>query len=495
MASAKKTKGEPRQPEEVSDGAFRAFWDALQERVPYAQHIAEADARKWLAQVSSEAERGGQPVEWHIRRLGNRHGPLVGGSEIGVLLSAARKLPAPFGKTPGMLFDEKMLRRIVPSNIAMRFGAQREAQVAQKFSEQVGDRGWVRDTEGLSLLERHAQSGGFQTLAYSPDDLFRLPDGRRFLIDYKTPYSGTIPDKEPFSYVAQLHQGKIVLEEQCGLSVDGMLLVYGEHPDSLAHPQSLALHYFQVDFDPELAAEIPVVAQDFAQALMENRRPSVLEESVAERLKQLDLEYVLLMSQIGELQSRADAIKANMSEILASLPVADTTGAREETLSKPTIGFKSDHPDALMSLIQDVVPEVLEDEKTLSAWRKSGGLDLAKVQAYLEEQKVDLQPLSAPDTWDIGKIAKDPRIVASGVLDEALSRGVISRSVGWRVSRDAEEAAQRLALDRQSQALASDFADDPEWQDPADFDETLSPDGFLPQREESVVQSESLSDD
>ena len=442
----KKGKGARAEKVEISDADFQAFWDAVQERVPYAGHVDTAGARGWLTQVVNDAPFGAHPVEWYVRRLGNGNGPLVGGSEIGILLSAERHLPAPFGKTPGILFDEKMLRRYQPSNIATRFGSERESQVADAFLEQVVPRGWARDTEGLSVLEAYAKSGGFKTLAYSPDDLFLLPDKRRFLIDYKTPYSGFVPEKEPFSYVAQLHQGKLVLEDQCGLPVDGMLLVYGEHPESMGKPESLKLHYFQVDFDPQLAADIPVAAQRFAQALMENARPCVLDPEAVEKLRSLDVEYVLLTAELKDLQERADGIKAGMSKIMESLSVTDITGAREETLSTLAASFKTEKPDALISMIQDVIPEVLEDAKTLAAWQKKGTLDLTKVQAYLEEQKVDLQPLMAPDTWDTGKIVKDSRVVASGVLDDAMAQGVVSRVISWRVPSGAEEKVKSLQL-------------------------------------------------
>lgn len=394
---------------EISDADFQAFWDAVQDRVPYAGHVDAAGARGWLTQVVNDAPFGAHPVEWYVRRLGNGNGPLVGGSEIGILLSAERHLPAPFGKTPGILFDEKMLRRYQPSNIATRFGSERESQVADAFLEQVVPRGWARDTEGLSVLEEYAKSGGFKTLAYSPDDLFLLPDKRRFL-------------------------------------VDGMLLVYGEHPESMGKPESLKLHYFQVDFDPQLAADIPVAAQRFAQALMENARPCVLDPEAVEKLRSLDVEYVLLTAELKDLQERADGIKAGMSKIMESLSVTDITGAREETLSTLAASFKTEKPDALISMIQDVIPEVLEDAKTLAAWQKKGTLDLTKVQAYLEEQKVDLQPLMAPDTWDTGKIVKDSRVVASGVLDDAMAQGVVSRVISWRVPSGAEEKVKSLQL-------------------------------------------------
>ena len=441
MAFAEKPKkGKGARPEkvEISDDDFQTFWDAVQDRVPYAEHIDATNARNWLTQVVNDAPFGAHPVEWYVRRLGNGNGPLVGGSEIGILLSAERRLPAPFGKTPGILFDEKMLQRYQPSNIATRFGSKRESQVASAFLEQVVPRGWTRDTEGLAVLEDYAKSGGFKTLAYSPDDLFLLPDKRRFLIDYKTPYSGFVPEKEPFSYVAQLHQGKIVLEEQCGLQ--------GEHHESIAKPESLKLHYFQVDFDPQLAADIPVAAQRFAQALMENARPCVLDTEAVEKLRSLDMEYVLLTAELKALQERADGIKAGMSKIMESLSVTDITGAREETLSTLAASFKAEKPDALISMIQDVIPEVLEDAKTLAAWQKKGTLDLAKVQAYLEEQKVDLQPLTGPDTWDTGKIVKDSRVIASGVLDDAMAQGVVSRVISWRVPGGAEEKAKSLQL-------------------------------------------------
>ncbi len=444
----------PREPVKVSDAEFEAFWDTVQSRVPYARHIDPEKARAWQEQVLNDSPEGVHPLEWYVRRMGNAHGPLVGGSEIGILMSAARHLPAPFGKTPGILFDEKMMLRYQASNAATRFGSKRESQVADAFMAQVAPKGWTRDVNGLAALTNHAKEGGFRDhLAYSPDDLFLLPDKRRFLVDYKTPYSGVIPQKEPFSYVAQLHQGKLVLEEQCGLQVDGMLLVYGEHPESLAKPKSLDLHFYQVDFDAQLASEIPVVAKAFAQALMANERPSVLDEVSAEALKALDMDYVLLTAQIKVLQDRADLTKSRMSEIMEGLSAADITGAREETLSTLAASYKAEDPERLVALLQDAVPEIFDDAKTMKAWRKKGGLDVDKVVAYLEEQKVNMQPFMGPDTWDGGKIAKDARVIASGALDDALAQGIVSRSVSWRVS---DKAILKATIAQEEKARLDD---------------------------------------
>lgn len=107
-----------RKPVKVSDADFDAFWDKVQDHVPYANHIDSEKARAWQEQVLNDSPDGVHPLEWYIRRMGNVHGPLVGGSEIGILMSAARHKPAPFGKTPGILFDEKMMRRYQASNAA-----------------------------------------------------------------------------------------------------------------------------------------------------------------------------------------------------------------------------------------------------------------------------------------------------------------------------------------------------------------------------------------
>jgi len=291
-------------------------------------------------------------------------------------------------------------------------------------------------------------------MAYSPDDLFLLPDGRRFLIDYKTPYAGIIPQKEPFAYVAQLHQGKIVLEEQCDLPVDGMLLVYGEHPESLAKPESLKLHFYRVDFDADLAKEIPVVAREFAQALMNNERPSVLDRDSIAEIRALDLDYIRVTSQIRALQERADRIKARMSGILEGLSATDMVGAGEETLSSMSVIYKIEDPDRLMSLLQEAAPEILEDTKTLESWRKKGGLDIGKVTAYLKEQQVDLEPFLGPDTWDSGKIVKDERVISSGALENAMDQGIVSRSIVWRVSEKAVQKAAALETERVMQDAA-----------------------------------------
>ncbi|MHB1881929.1 MAG: hypothetical protein ACYCPA_07055 [Acidithiobacillus sp.] len=414
-----------RAPVQVSDADFEAFWENVQNRVPYAGHIDPEKARAWQERVLNDAPADGHPLEWYIRRMGNAHGPLVGGSEIGILMSAARHLPAPFGKTPGILFDEKMMLRYQTSNAATRFGSQRESQVADVFMAQVAPKGWTRDADGLAALASHAKEGGFRDhLAYSPDDLFLLPDNRRFLIDYKTPYSGVIPQKEP---------------------------LYGEHPESLAKPESLKLHFYQVDFDAQLAREIPVVAKAFARALMANERPSVLDEASAEKLKALDLDYVRLTGQIKALQEQADMTKSRMSEITEGLSAADITGAREETLSTLAASYKTEDPERLVALLQDAVPEIFDDAKTMKAWRKKGGLDIDKVVVYLEEQKVDLQPFMGPDTWDGGKIAKDARVIASGALDDALAQGIVSRSVSWRVSDKAILKAAVLQAEKAQQ--------------------------------------------
>jgi outer membrane lipoprotein-sorting protein len=475
-----------RAPVHVSDEDFKAFWDTVQNRVPYARHIDPKNARAWQERVLNDSSAGAHPLEWYIRRMGNAHGPLVGGSEIGILMSAARHLPAPFGKTPGILFDEKMMVSYQGSNVATRFGSEHEKEVADAFMEKVASRGWKRDEKALEVVMKYAKEGDFRNhLAYTPDDIFLLPNNQRFLIDYKIPYSGVIPQKEPFSYIAQLHQGKIVLEDQCGLQVDGMLLVYAEHPESLAKPESLNLHFFQVDFNENLAREIPVVAREFAQALMNNERPSVLDHESASRLKSLDMDYVWITDQIKALQEQADSIKSNMSEIMESLPAADITAVREETLSTPAVSYKVEDNDRLVALLQDATPELFGDAKATESWRKKGGVNVDKLLAYLEEQKVDLQPFMEPDTWDVGKIVKDDRVLASGALDAALSQGIVSRSISWRVSEKARLEAARL---REEEARLSDAWVE-EWVEAENSDAPIlqNEDGF-------VVLDEDVSD-
>ncbi|MHB8355033.1 MAG: hypothetical protein ACYDCF_11445, partial [Burkholderiales bacterium] len=448
MAFADKTEKTSalREPVQVSDADFEAFWAMVQDRVTYAEHIDPQAARTWQEKVLNDYDT--HPLEWYVRRMGNSHGPLVGGSEIGILLAARHKLPAPFGKTPGKLFDEKMMQAYMPSNKATRFGTVRESVVAAAFLEKVSKMGWQRDAEGLDALANHARDGNFiHHMAYSPDDLFLLPNGQRFLIDYKTPYSGVTPEKEPFSYVAQLHQGKLVLEEQCGLRIDGMMLVYGEHPESLAKPAQMNLHFYNVDFNQDLATEIPVAAREFAQALMDGVRPCVLEDQAVARLKQLDQEFVLLMAQIRDMEDRAQGLKAEMTEIVETLPAVDVAGAREETLATVAASYKVEDVDRLVALLQDAAPELFDDEKTMTAWTKKGVLDVDRVVAYLVEQKVDIHQFETGSTWDGGKIAKDARVIASGALDDALAQGIISRSLSWKVSDKAiQKAEQRMAV-------------------------------------------------
>ncbi|MBU2741474.1 hypothetical protein [Acidithiobacillus albertensis] len=330
-------------PVQVSDADFADFWTQVQERVPYAHHIDPAAARSWQEQVFNDAPEGVHPLAWYIRRMGNAHGPLVGGSEIGILMSAERHLPAPFGKTPGILFDEKMMRRYQASNAATRFGTKREAQIADAFVAQVTPKGWVRDTDGLATL-----------------------------------------------------------------------------------------------------------------ANLANERPSVLDEASAEELKSLDILFVQMTAQIKTLQDQADQVKTRMSELLGGLSAADVTGAREETLSTLAASHKTEDPDRLVALLQDAAPEIFEDAKTMKAWKKPGALDTDKVVTYLKEQKVDMEPFMEADTWDSGKIMKDARVIAAGVLDNALGLGIASRSFSWRVSdkaileaekRQAEKTLQDMALD------------------------------------------------
>lgn len=183
--------------------------------LPQARHFTEERINHWLQAVQQvEADRLG----WHIARLNG-----FGGSDIGVLVAEFHGLTDPFTSAREIVASKLLMNVPEQANGPMKRGQMLEPVIQQMFMEYMGQFGQVsHDAAAFEQLKR-GKSHHFPWMRYSPDDVITL-DGRRYLIDYKSPTEYEY-DKTglPMRYCAQLHQGRAVGIEN-GIQFDGMLL-------------------------------------------------------------------------------------------------------------------------------------------------------------------------------------------------------------------------------------------------------------------------------
>lgn len=339
---------------------FDDFFDRLKERL-HPDHFKQIDAHdaiQWWYSLD------GDPVHdesWHMNRLGNRNGPTIGGSEIGALVADELGDAPPFDLTPSLLFERKLLMRpLEASNEAMAFGNLYEDVARAMFEKEHPY--LVRDDAAIAALRE--ANGTLTALAYSPDDIFLLANGRRALIDYKSPYTGLIPVESEISlgYASQLHQGRKVLND-LDFKVDHMMLVYFSHPKSLARPKKPAIKTFQIAFDEVIEEAIKKRSAIFAQQVFKRDHPGYIWLPAEKRveLATLDKELMTARKQMDALEKRRREIESSMSDI--------------------TIGLTKLQVSELPLSMTPVVRASISDQVRAAAYLKEAGVDIADFES------------------------------------------------------------------------------------------------------------------
>lgn len=191
------------------EGARILLMDELR-LLPQFRHFDEANVERFI-----RIRKNDPRALWHVMRLSG-----IGGSEIGVLVAEHRGIDDAFGETAAGLIRDKLL--IVPpkrTTMAMRKGIVSENSIRQIFLE---DYKATQDQEILDKMANSELKSRHSWMRYSPDDIVAI-NGLRYLVDYKNPGEATLHDDLKFRYICQLHQGRMLLEEN-GVHIDGMLL-------------------------------------------------------------------------------------------------------------------------------------------------------------------------------------------------------------------------------------------------------------------------------
>ncbi|MEY2341496.1 YqaJ viral recombinase family protein [Acidithiobacillus sp. IBUN Pt1247-S3] len=399
---------------------FADFWKKVEDLLPQAPHIRKEDAEAWWKSLDAD------PVndeDWHLSRLSR-----VGASESAILVAGRYGEPAPFGETPSALFDRKMMRVPLSSNVAMAFGHEHEPDARRLYEERMAAKGYERDAEGLEILRAHLQKNE-GAMAFSPDDLF-VRKGERgevlssLLVDYKSPWAGKVPglrgepDVPKFSYVVQLHHGASVCLD-AGIPVTDMRLCYLDHPGNLARPVSETLVVFDIEKDDDLTDAIYADCQAFVEKLHEGIRPlpeipgktpeevrGILEKIADEQVRLVDLSV-----RQKDLDGEIKAVRESMAAL--SLPLlspgekasGDTWGL--EVSVRTTYKAAKGEGEALL----EVARQTLDEESLQQVVERKP--DMEKIAAFLEAHGSSLKDFEVPQGVNLSAWAeRDPEVLS-----------------------------------------------------------------------------------
>lgn len=413
---------------------FSAFWKEVR-KLPFASEIPKKVAQEWHA----SALKSSKTVTWHLRRIGDAQGALVGGSEIGVLVCDHLKERHPFGETPVDLFEAKLLRTPLIETPAMRFGTRYERTCLDALEAQHPD--WTVDVEALDAFSQARKEGTFGSkmggMAYSPDNIYRTSEGRRILVDAKVPFSRKVPDSPPLNYVSQLHQGALVAEH-LAMPVDEMVLAYYQMPVTAGESAQL-ITFEGMTLDPFLAELIPRLVSRFREQVATGRPPLALDDAALQALQSLDRQLLDLRVQRALLDRDEQRLVALLSESIQSLTPSQINVLPLLNKTRSTYALDEASHDAMIQAALDSGVELDRYEKAASG---PFPLDEAKVIQAWRAMGQDEQALEA-----LREPAPAPRLELSKLVGEnpALA-AFIPRKTSFTTPKDLleERVAQRL---------------------------------------------------
>lgn len=410
---------------------FETFMRKVEKTLPQFALIRPEDARLWWESLDEDKFND---EDWHLGRLRK-----IGGSESGILVAPAYGEPAPFDQTPAQLYDRKLMRSVLEQNIAMRFGHEHEDIARKMYEAKLFEKGWERDTEGLKQLADHIKQDQESSMAFSPDDLFVLKNEkgqvqRRLLPDYKSPYAGNVPglrgekQNPDFSYIVQLHHGKTVCEE-AGLPIDDLRLCILDHPDNLAHPKESRLITLDIDYDPQLAADICQYCDAMIDNVRSGMRPLPVhlynsDKDIAKlkqdlvALRKLQEKLVRYSIEEKSLAVTIKNVRDNMAAITKEFVSPDGTVNKEElgiqVSPRISLVVAKGHEDELKKQLSEDDFEKVPDMDALTEFLKLHGKSMEDFQKK-GDPKMDVV-LENPE--------RRQKLLAEGVLEPRISFAV-----------------------------------------------------------------------
>jgi len=382
--------------------------------VPQYEHFTEDGISMFRNRYGNDKR-----LAWHVARLCG-----IGGSETGVAVAARRGVDDLFAKEPTDLALEKLLRiPPIPETGAMKFGQFAENSLREMFLEEYGAK---RDFASLEAFNSMKGPEKHPWMRYSPDDVI-LINGRRILTDYKVPGEGHAANHLPLRYVAQLHQGAMLMDYH-GIKVDGMMLV--QFP--LDQREMLVS---DVSFDESIVMDILEGNDElWFGYILEGKIPARADIKIEPDALANSEEFARACAgfarykTIGDLAyERASEFKREIQEISASA----LSGKLDIGLSGK-VAVSGVKYSFNMVFDADKSADML-DEAEAAECRKPAGLNSAAMAERLRELGEDLSKFAAGDgimEWDEARLA------------QALE----ARSIPWKTF--ASSVSHRIAIDK-----------------------------------------------
>ncbi len=325
-------------------------------------------------------------------------------------------------------------------NVAMEFGHTHEEDARKRYEDRVMAQGYVRDEAGMATLREYLAKGE-GSMAYSPDDLFvkRNATGeveKRLLVDYKSPYSGKIPDAPPFSYVAQLHQGVEVFG-RAGVPIDELALCYLDHPDNLLKPKEARLLVYGIDIDMDLIDVIKRECDAFIEKVRNGVRPMPVvagmnSEDLQDRLYLLfekQKKLVEISQQQKLLDSEIKKIRQEMAGLVEPLLQPGETLSSEDLGLQVSARTSSEIKKGKDQEVLEIVQQILEESNVTDSEILQYEVDMKKLGDFLLEHGSSLHDFSFPKGVNLSSLGE----AFPEVLKSLQQSGLVLQKVSFAV--------------------------------------------------------------
>lgn len=394
---------------------FAAFNEALS-KIPFSRHIPEDRRLAWYQFL---LEQNDHPPSWHLRRLGNEDGVLIGGSEIGILLAADLGVMHPFGATPLSLFNAKLLREWTRPNAAMTRGRELEPQAIAALLQ--SRKHWVVDEQAMQGFAKARFGAPTDHLAYSPDLIVKdVKTQERILVDTKVPYGRNDPAEVPVHYWAQLQQG-MLLGKILGFPMDWASLVYYHHHQG-ENPRLVV--FDRIAPDPQVWERLRRLGRDFADHVDRGVAPLPVSEERRSAIIEALRQWSHLQRKAVEAKSAAEAFAKTLVEDLSGYTFSEIKA----------MGIKEAEPGVVIRQTLKV-----EQGARLEQRLREHGFDPRRFRSIapgdFDPQRVE-QALRAAGLSDsqIDALRGDPKIdwdseAILSCFPEAVTEGLVRRQV------------------------------------------------------------------
>jgi len=374
---------------------------SIAQALPQWPNINPANFERWMNAILIAGPSSLSPTR-HLERMAG-----LTGTQTPVIVQEKRGLRDPFGESIRSIVEEKLFLGLPKKQTAaMGRGIQWEPYIRDMFLLETGA---VSDEGSLVAARNTKGFSSFPWLIGTPDDVVFL-DGKRYVVDYKSPYDtrtafkdGRMIPEVLFRYICQVHQYQLILGF-LDIQVDGMLIVF---PDMKRN--KLIIH--PVADDPTVSRDILAYGSEVWDQVLAGiipdgaKKRTVIDTQSSESIASIAEKYVFMKKINSLVLDCVNSLKDEISAKVISAGVIEGKVGFDGAISPLSISVKPSFDEieladyfASLGMELPLIPGKKFRTIRMAAELAYSGTDPALIEKMTEEQLIDA----------IGSIGQDP---------------------------------------------------------------------------------------